>query len=162
MVDRATVLANALRAEAGCLQTLSRSLEEQRAAVASGATDRIEASARALARVTLAVDEARRNRATAITAFGDGTHTSLRALASHPDGGLTPDVVESWAALQQVAATAAREAAINRQVIQRALDAGDAYLQRLFAVVAEPTPVYQPRARAEATAPSGALLSRTA
>jgi hypothetical protein len=62
--------------------------------------------------------------------------------------------------LRDAAAAVAREVAINRDVLQRAVESGEAFLQALFSSTGLATPVYGTGEKDES--PAGVLLNRRA
>jgi FlgN protein len=156
-------LIEALQTEAECLTAVGRALGAQREALASGATPALDDSTRALARAMLSLEESRRRRVAETGRLTGGRSAHLDRAADRLPPALAQTLQAARDNVRRAAESAAREAAINRQVLQRALQAGDAYLQRLFALVSDPTPVYHQRhVPAERGAAPGALLSRTA
>lgn len=121
----------ALDAEAAMITELCRAMEQQRTGVATDDAAAVETATLAMARAVLALDEARRIRVELLAALPAGETVSPDALAN-PAGPDTAAIEAARRRLRLAAEAAAREAALTRAVLRRALDAGDALLQRLF------------------------------
>lgn len=156
-------LSGALRHELRLLEDVRHALQRQRAAVAANDVEAIDDSVAAVGRTLFTLEEARRRRAGLIRQLlgnlGDGSIEELeRALGAT----LPAPIAETRAAVRRAAESVRREGLINQTVLRRCLEAGDAFLQDLFAASGDRTPVYDARA-AQGDAPSRpVLLDRTA
>jgi hypothetical protein len=131
--------------------------------VALSDVDAIEGSIHALGRTLFTLDEARRRR-TAITALLTGQDSmscrELEASLGHP---LPEPVAAARMAIQRAALQATEDVAVNQQVLKRALEVGESFLQQLFATAGDPLPTYQAgEVRHEPAAMTGVLINRIA
>ena len=149
-VGRMADLAAALEFEVTVLDRVRLALLRQRAGVAAADQDMIDAGLHAMGRSLLTLDEARRRRAT-LTALILGEE--IARLDRHgvvPDGRFTPEVDLAGERMKRASLRAMEEAAINQHILRGVLEAGDAFLQRLFSMSAEPEPGPQGDPRAAA------------
>lgn len=154
-----TELSRALDHESRIVEELRDTLIRQREAVASTSADAVNATVDAVGRILMTLDEARRRRAVIVGALTGDPATRLDRLeATVPE--VPAELAESRRKWREAAATVAREVTINRGVLRRALESGDAFLQALFSTTATGTPVYGTRERDES--PPGVLLNRRA
>jgi hypothetical protein len=156
-------LASAMTEEAHLIGELRETLRRQRAGVAESDIDAIEDSLQALGRTLFTLDEARRRRA-AITATLTGhdsmSHEGLESLLGRP---LPEPVASASLAMQRAALQASEDVAVNQQILKRALEVGESFLQQLFATASDPLPGYQAgERRLDQPAPTGFLINRTA
>lgn len=152
-------LARALTREAGVVRDLREALLRQRAGVAADAVADVHVSCDDIARVLVTLDSARRHRATVLGSLVRETPATLEALARELGGSLPPELAEAALALRREAEATAGEAAVNRTVLQRTVEAGEAFLQALFTSTTPPDPVYRHGDRREDEA-AGFLLDR--
>jgi hypothetical protein len=156
-------LAAALDHEAGIIEELRQALLRQRAGVAEDDQEMIEASLHAMGRTLLTLDEAKRRRAALTALIVGGEATPLDRIEVALGSRLTPEVERARDRVKRAALQAAQDVAINQHILRRALEAGDAFLQRLFSMSGDPAPAYQRGERAtEPTPRSGLILNRTA
>jgi hypothetical protein len=158
-----SALAGAMADEAQLISDLRETLLRQREGVALSDVDAIEGSIHALGRTLFTLDEARRRR-TAITAALTGQDGlschELESSLGHP---LPEPVAAARLAIQRAALQATEDVAVNQQVLKRALEAGETFLQQLFATAGDPLPTYQAgEARQDAVPMTGVLINRTA
>jgi len=158
--QRRDQLLNALIDEGCTLQELGTILERQRRGVAENDQDLIEASVQALGRTLLTMEEARRRRESLLALLAGGEPLRLRELERVFGDPLPVALADARRSVQQLATTIARELAINHHIIDRALQAGDQFLQRLFSESLEPAASYCPEGETDPTA--GVLVNRTA
>ncbi len=156
-------LAQALLYEANVIEELRQALLRQRAGVAADDAELVEASIHAMGRTLLTLDEARRRRG-ALTALITGSEpTPLEKLEAMFGGILPPELEAARTKVKRAALATAQEVAINQHILRRALEAGDAFLQRLFSMASDPAPNYQRNEGLAESAPrSGLILNRTA
>jgi len=132
-----------LTTEAGLLRELRASLLEQREAIANDDPVALEGVIQQIGRTLVALGETRRERVRTAALLSDGP-VSLVELATR----LQPDLAASLRAASQdvhhVATSAARDLAVNQAVLRRAIETGEASLQRLLTLPegAEPTAGY--------------------
>jgi hypothetical protein len=154
-----TELARVLAREAEVVHALREALVRQRAGVAADSTPDVHGSCDDIARILVALDNARRHRSSLLANLAGGTPTTLEALARELGGTLPPELAEAAAVLRREAEGAAREAAVNRTVLKRTVEAGEAFLQALFTDAGEPEAVYRPGERRDDDG-AGFLLDR--
>jgi hypothetical protein len=143
------------------LQLLRAALERQRAGVAGGDTAAIELASQAVASAALTLDAARRRREELMNVVSHGTPIRLDALEAYT--GNIPGLAEARAALRNEAESVVADLSLTQDVLQGAMRAGNAYLQSLFASVAEASNSYSgPLATSGASASGGYLVNRTA
>jgi len=153
-------IAQGLRREAATAEELREALIRQRAGVAADSAGAVHASCDDIARILVALDSARRHRVERLESLIPARPATLEALAAELGGTLPPGLSDAAQALRRAAGSAAREAAVNRTVLQRTVEAGEAFLQALFAGTGEPDAVYRAGERRDDGA--GFLLDRTA
>lgn len=158
---RAVELVQALDRERTLVEELADLLARQRAAVAQDDPDAVDASVQGLGRLMLVLDEARRRRIELVGDIAGDPELSLSQLERRLGNPLPPEVELARRTLRAAAEQCAREVRVNQNVLRRALESGDAYLQTLFSGGNDPSPVYVPGPRS--TEPrQGLLLNRTA
>lgn len=141
------------------MDELRRALLQQRGALAANDAAALENSLRAVSRALLTLDEARRRRGAAVRCIV-GRDLPLATLVAEAGHTVAPAIAAAREALRQAATDAARELVINHLVLRRALQAGEAYLQRLFSTFEDPAPAYTRSERAGD--PRTMLVNRTA
>lgn len=156
-------LASAMTDEAQLIGELRETLRRQRAGVAQSDVDLIEDSLQALGRTLFTLDEARRRRI-AITATLTGNDSvrpdDLESVLGRP---LPEPVASASLAMQRAALQASEDVAVNQQVLKRALEVGESFLQQLFTSAGDPMPNYtSAERRPDLPAPTGYLINRTA
>jgi len=154
-------LARLLQREAGSVRELREALVRQREGVAGNAIPAVNESCDDIARLLVTLDTTKRLRAGLLERLVPDGPATLEAVAARNGGALPPALAEASLALRREAADAAREAAINRSVLQRTVEAGEAFLQALFASAADRDPVYRAGERSDDDG-AGFLLDRTA
>lgn len=147
----------ALESELRLVHGLRDALVQQRTAVAADHPEAVDASADDIARLLLALRDARHDRGRRQSELlGEGAHW-IEAVHEML-GTVPPRLLEAQAGLRRAATDVARETAINRSVLQRVISSGEAFLQALFSAAAPPAPNYLPR-REEPTAPASVMLN---
>lgn len=150
-----------LRGETERILELKAALLRQRDHVARQDPAGITAGADEIARVLLAVDETRRQRLATVAALAGDEATPLSRLPERLRVRPTPAFERARQDLEHAAVDVQREAAINHQVLRRAVESGEAFLQTLFSSVGSGDTTYRPEGREDA-GPSGVILNRTA
>ena len=158
--ERLAELTRALDLECRLIDDLRAALLRQREGIAADDPEMIEASVQAVGRTLLTMEEARRRRVSLTTLLGVG-EVSLDELERTLGHHLPSDFRIAREAVRRSAEATAREVAINQNILRRAIQAGDAFLQQLFSSVADPMPAYTPGPAAEPR-PAAMLLDRTA
>ncbi len=156
-------LAECLEEEARLVEALRDALLQQRAAVAADRPEAIQAGVEEMARILLALAETRRRRSERLADLcGDGA-TPMDRVADILGVPLPPAVESARLHLRRLASDTAREAAINREVLRRAIEAGDAFIQQLFSGAAPPSTAYGSAEARRGEGPRrGFLLNRRA
>ena len=159
---RLDALRAALLREAELAVQLRDELVQQRGAVASGEPVSVDRSSEATSRLLLALDEAKRRRADIVAALTGDPAVPLDHLEAQLGQSLPPAVESARLTLRRAAADVSREASINRVVLRRAVEAGEAFLQDLFSGGEPRPPSYGAQTPAPPPSPAGRLLDRTA
>lgn len=154
-------LTRALQRETETVSDLREALLRQRAGVAQDSAELVNQSCDDIARLLVAIEAARRHRAMRIESLSPDAGITLESLERWLGPELPADFAEARATLRREAEATAREAGINRSVLSRTVEAGEAFLQALFAGTNGPDPVYRPGERREEDA-AGFLLDRKA
>lgn len=153
-------LAETLAVESRLLSELRQVLMRQRAAVARGEVAAVDASVGAMGRLLPTIAAARQRRSSLLADLGVDKTSRLSQLDELFPEGLPDAMVAARAGLERVAADAAIEVHLNRDVLRRVMAAGDAYLQALFSGGA-PEALYQREGRPAPGAP-GVFVNREA
>lgn len=135
---RTAQLARALRDEVEQLEGLRAVLARQRRGVAANDRGILDASVRELGRALLTLDEARRGRQALVALLQGEGGGALADLESWFPGRVPQELLTARDAILAAAASAARDLALNQHVLDGALQAGDAFLQRLFSGGGDP------------------------
>jgi hypothetical protein len=159
--DALAALGRALDHETEAVRELREALVRQREGVAGDSTDAVLGSCDDIGRLLVTLESSRRHRARLLSAMVPGAEPTLDDLDRSRPGGLPPALAASRDALRAEAEATAREAAVNRVVLQRTVEAGEAFLQALFAGATGAGQPYRAGERREADG-SGFLLDRTA
>lgn len=154
-------LANALETEARLLHKLVQVLHRQRDAIAAADVDRIDECVHGAQRVLLTLGEARRRTRALLGTLAGAEDAPLRSLEEALGAAATTAVIDARDRLLDAAAVASREVAVNRQVVDEALAAGDAQLRLLVGASARPL-AYDARAREVEGTGGGTLINRHA
>lgn len=141
------------------LLELRHALATQRAGVATGEAGSIEVASRAVASAVLTLDNARRRREAMMSILSEGRPVRLDTLERFT--GPIDGLAEARAELRHEAEGVIEDLAFTQDVLQGALQAGDAWLQSLFGSMADSTAGYT-RPTASSTAAGGRLLNRRA
>jgi len=152
-------LAAALTREAEVVRALRESLVRQRAGVAADSAEAVHASCDDIGRILVALETGKRHRLALLAALVPDAPPTLESLERALGGALPPALAAVRATLRSEAETTAREAGVNRTVLKRTVEAGEAFLQALFTGVAEPEAVYRAGERRDDDG-SGFLLDR--
>lgn len=159
--ERLDQLTRTLTIEAEALEELRETLSTQREAVALHDQPAVERSIHAMGRVMLTLQEVRRQRQALLSLIAEGEHISMVDLESCVKGGVPRDLEAARVKVEMLATATANDLAINHHVLDRVLQAGDAFLQRLFSSTMEPSPSYAPVQEGEERA-EALLVNRTA
>lgn len=152
-------LTRALRREAETVRELREALLRQRAGVAADSPGAVNESCDDIARMLVAVEAAKKNRAMRIEAIAPEAGASLGRLETVLGAQCPADLVDAHRDLRREAEATAREASVNRAVLARTVEAGEAFLQALFSGSTAPDPVYRAGERREDDG-AGFLLDR--
>ncbi len=131
-VLRLDELESALSEEQILIEDLGQMLRRQRAGVAAADPDVIEATMQAISRTLLTLDEARRRRTALITLLIGNPGVALEDLQRHLAIPLPTGFTEARERVRRAGEAIAGDVAINQDVLRRALEAGEAFRQRLF------------------------------
>jgi hypothetical protein len=116
-----------------------------------------------VSRLLLRLQELRRRRSEQLAALAGDADPGLSTLTRALEMPLPPRLDEARRALRRAAADVVREATVNRAVLRRAVESGDAFLQALFSAATGPAPVYRPSSHPdERQAREGLLVNRKA
>jgi flagellar FlgN protein len=118
--------------EARLLNQLSELLRRQRAVLTAGDGEGVSASVQAMGRILLTLDSARRGRAEVVGEITGDPDTPIADLERRMGRGAPESLPPARDAMHAAAEAAARELAVNQGLLRSALEAGDAFLQRLF------------------------------
>lgn len=151
----------ALERETETVRELREALLRQRAGVAADSAGSVNESCDDIARLLVAIEAAKRHRAMRIEAVSPEAGGSLEALERALGPNAPEPLRRAHAELRREAATTAREASVNRTVLSRTVEAGEAFLQALFSGSNAPEPVYRAGERREEDG-AGFLLDRKA
>ncbi|MFN8588891.1 MAG: hypothetical protein U1E86_28000 [Burkholderiaceae bacterium] len=154
-------LTRALHRETETVRELREALLRQRAGVAADSPGAVNESCDDVARLLVAIEAAKKNRAMRIEAIAPEAGPSLVRLEALLGPACPPELVEGHRTLRREAEATAREAAVNRAVLARTVEAGEAFLQALFSGSTAPEPVYRAGERREDDG-AGFLLDRKA
>ena len=132
LIAHGDALFDALVDEGRALQSLQGVLETQRQAVAENDRTAIEESVHAIGRVLLILDEARRRRQTLVEHLSGRGDVPLSQLEDAFGEPLPDQVREAFLAVRTIGQNLRREVTINKHIIDRTLQIGDRFLQRLF------------------------------
>lgn len=154
-------LAAAMDTEARLLDALMKVLRRQRDAIAAADAEQVDECVHAAHRVLLTLREARRHRRTLLGLLAGAEDASLRSLDEALGEAATEAVLAARDRLLEAAAVAGREIAVNRQVVDAALAAGEAQLRLLGGVGGRPL-AYDARAHEVEGTGGGTLINRHA
>ncbi len=154
-------LTRALVREAETVRELREALLRQRAGVAADSAGAVNDSCDDIARLLVAVEAAKRNRTMRIESIAPEAGVSLDRLEAALGERCPADLLDAHRALKREAEATAREASVNRAVLARTVEAGEAFLQALFSGTSAPDPVYRAGERREEDG-AGFLLDRKA
>lgn len=147
-------LVQTLHTENNLVTGLRQALEDQRSGVAKDDTALVEEATLSIARTALALSEVRRQRFGLVDAVLGNSEGTLDAVIAALPPESRPVLREVQETLRRTSRAAAQDAAITQLVLRRALQAGDAMLQQLFAMRV-PDGATDP-------VPEGVMLDRTA
>jgi hypothetical protein len=125
-------LESALSEEQILIEDLGQMLRRQRAGVAADDQDVIDATVQAISRILLTLEEARRRRAALITLVIGNPGVALEDLQRHLAIPLPVGFMEARERVRLAGEATAGDVTMNQDVLRRALEAGEAFRQRLF------------------------------
>jgi len=135
-------LSRALRDEASVLEQLEHAMASQRAAVAANDDDALRMSSQAVGRIARTLAEAKKRRASVVHYLTGREDLALNQYEYFLGEPLPLELDTARAQVRYAAQAVAREALVNRTVLQKAKDANDAFLQELFSAVSRSGAVY--------------------
>ncbi len=153
-------LVRGLEKEVRLARALGEALVAQRAAVAANEPEAVDASVNQIAHLLLSLREARQERCGRLQQL-TGSSALDPDLLRERLGEIPAGLLQARADLQRAAAAVAREATVNRGILQRVLQSGEAFLQELFRAAGAPAPGYGPGGD-RPSAPGALLLNREA
>jgi hypothetical protein len=154
-------LALVLEREARAVGELREALSRQREGVARNSTGTVNSSCDDIGRILVSLEAARRARAALLGPLAQPGEAPMDVLERAFGGAMPEPLAAARRTLRGAAEAAAREAAINRVVLRRTIESGEAFLQALFSNVAEPESTYRAGERPDDGGP-GFLLDRKA
>lgn len=154
-------LADALDTEARLLEKLVEVLVRQRDAIAASDVERIDECVHSAHRVLLTLNEAQRRRRALLGTLAGMEDVPLRSLDQVLGEAATEAVIAARDRLLAAAKAASREVAVNRDIVEAAMAAGEAQL-RLLAGAARRRLAYDALANDVEGTGSGALINRHA
>jgi hypothetical protein len=156
-------LAATLDREQVVAEELRGALIAQRSAVAANDPGAMNAGLEIIGRTLFTLEEARRHRGEILTMLAGDARLPLDRLEQALGRPLPAAVHDARRRLCRTVERVANEARINHRVLQRALEAGNAYLHQLFTAAETPSPVYHAcERRDEAQASGPRLVNRKA
>lgn len=155
-------IAAALESEIQLICLLRDELQQQRVAVSADDAGGVSASVESVSRTLLNIDTARQRRREALREAGLSRDLPLQDLERELGAPVPARLADAILRLQRAAREVARETTINRDVLRRAVENGEAFLQRLFAAADGPAPAYRPLPEERERTESGRLLNRRA
>jgi hypothetical protein len=156
-------LTDLLQAELRLVGELRDALVRQRAGVAGDDRAIVETSLDEIGRAVFALRETRGHRAAVVGAITGDPGFPLARLEERVPGALPEALRRVRGELREAAQSATVEVNINHAVLRRAVEAGETFLQSLFASAADPPAGYGAGPPAGAPEPSpGRLLDRSA
>lgn len=154
-------LVAAMALEERLLGDLRNALARQREGVSEDDPATLDAATLIVSRSVLTLEQARRRREQIMQLLTGGepaTYSVIEELTAE-----VPDLATARQSLRNEAQLAVRELALNQAILARALKAGDAYLQTLFASVTDAGAEYGQHAGVkERPTPSGVVLNTRA
>ncbi len=153
-------LIRGLEGEVRLARALREALVAQRAAVAANQPDAVEASVNQISHLLLSLRDARQERSRRVQELTGTPALDLDALQDRL-GTVPAALQQARADLQREAAAVAREATVNRGILQRVIQSGEAFLQELFRAAGPPAAGYGPGGDRPAT-PEALWLNREA
>ncbi len=154
-------LTRTLQRETETVRELREALLRQRSGVAADSAGAVNESCDDIARLLVAVEAAKKHRAMRIDAVAPEAGASLDRLEVSLGAQCPGALLDAHRVLKREAEATAREASVNRAVLARTVEAGEAFLQALFSGSTAPDPVYRAGERREEDG-AGFLLDRKA
>lgn len=161
--DRLQELALAMLRETLVLRELLDALSEQRAAVAAGEIKALNECTKQVSAIVNDLEAARANRRGLMLAAGAHQDTPVASLQASLGSEITPVFERVHADLMRAARDATQELAINRRVLERALERSESLMRTVFAAAGEEPGVYRsPANRSERLEPGAVFVNRVA
>jgi hypothetical protein len=148
---RVEELASALDREAEVVQALREALIAQRTAVAANDAGSVDETSDAITRILLTLEQAKVYR----TGILDAIEPAAEKDQDLPAHGR---LVTARARLRGAAESVARESRINREILRRAVETGEAFLQSIFSSATPPSLVYGPSDRKDEKAGARSVI----
>ena len=136
-------LADVLQKEAGIVTALRQALIQQRAALAANDAETMNATADEIGRILLLLEQVRSSRDAVLESITGEGPVALEQLETVLGVSLPLPLEQARAELRRAGKEVAQEVAINRTVLRRAVETGEAFLQALFSSSVDPSPVYR-------------------
>ena len=146
-MHRLRELAAVLHREAEVVRALRDALVEQRTALAADDAETVDRSSDAVQRILLMLEEVRSSRTTVLSSISEGEPATLHQIEERLGVSLPVPLEQAREELRRAGREVAREVAINKTVLRRAVETGEAFLQALFSSTLDPPAVYQPKNR---------------
>jgi hypothetical protein len=153
--DPAEELAGVIERECQLVQDLVEALVRQRAAVAEDDPMEVDLQTDVIGTILLTLSDARELRT---RMMANGSAHSLDQLESAYGPTLPLRLTHARSDLRRAVESAAVQVAINREVLKRASEIGDGYLQSLFSTASAPAPAYGPAQRSEENVPRPSVI----
>jgi hypothetical protein len=162
MGSRPDDLAAALRRETRIVRELHHALVRQRGAIAAASPEIINGTVDEIGRILFTLQQARNRRNQVLGDIGGMAPPSLERLDEAYEADTLRRVEPERSELRRAALEVAREAQINRTVIARAVESGEAFLQAIFSATSDPPAGYAAARKPHAADGAAILCNRRA
>lgn len=161
--DRLQELALAMLRETLVLRELLEALTEQRTAVAAGEIGVLNRCTQRVSAVVSDLEAARAHRRGVMLAAGADQGTPVASLQASLGNEISPAFERAHTDLMRAARAATQELAINRRVLELAIERSESLMRTVFAAAGEERGVYRSSAhRAERLEPGAVFVNRVA